>query len=265
MDRREFLKIVGISTATAALHGCVSKNGSENTSSELGPVPTDKMTYRSFPGLGNDKVSLLGYGCMRWPTIPNPNGKGDMIDQEAVNRLVDYAIEHGVNFFDTSPVYVQGWSERATGNALKRHPRESYYVSTKLSNFSDSSRENSLAMYHRSFSELQVDYIDYYLLHSIGGGKGIETFNERFINNGLLDFLLKEREAGRIRNLGKKSAGLPYFLNAFQNPIQFLFLGTESKAYASTHLIRVADLLMHIEIYSGHLPCLFRLRHIIKY
>ena len=201
MDRREFLKIVGISTATAALHGCVSKNGSDKTSSELGPVPTDKMTYRSFPGLGNDKVSLLGYGCMRWPTIPNPNGKGDMIDQEAVNRLVDYAIEHGVNFFDTSPVYVQGWSERATGNALKRHPRESYYVSTKLSNFSDSSRENSLAMYHRSFSELQVDYIDYYLLHSIGGG-GMEAFRKRYVDNGILDFLMEERKAGRIRHLG---------------------------------------------------------------
>jgi predicted aldo/keto reductase-like oxidoreductase len=138
---------------------------------------------------------------MRWPTIPNPNGKGDMIDQEAVNRLVDYAIEHGVNFFDTSPVYVQGWSERATGNALKRHPRESYYVSTKLSNFSDSSRENSLAMYHRSFSELQVDYIDYYLLHSIGGG-GMEAFRKRYVDNGILDFLMEERKAGRIRHLG---------------------------------------------------------------
>ena len=201
MDRREFLKIVGISTASAALHGCVSKNSSKNTNSELGPVPTDKMTYRSFPSLGEDKVSLLGYGCMRWPTIPNPNGKGDMIDQDAVNNLVDYAIEHGVNFFDTSPVYVQGWSERATGNALKRHPRESYYVSTKLSNFSDSSRENSLAMYHRSFSELQVDYIDYYLLHSIGGG-GMDAFRKRYVDNGILDFLMEERKAGRIRHLG---------------------------------------------------------------
>lgn len=201
MDRREFLKIVGISTVSAALHGCVSKNSSKNTNSELGPVPTDKMTYRSFPSLGEDKVSLLGYGCMRWPTIPNPNGKGDMIDQDAVNNLVDYAIEHGVNFFDTSPVYVQGWSERATGNALKRHPRESYYVSTKLSNFSDSSRENSLAMYHRSFSELQVDYIDYYLLHSIGGG-GMDAFRKRYVDNGILDFLMEERKAGRIRHLG---------------------------------------------------------------
>ena len=203
MERREFLKIIGISSATAAtsFYGCTPSTKSTSAGGELGPVPTDKMTYRSFPSLGDDKVSLLGYGCMRWPTIPNPNGNGDMIDQDAVNRLVDYAIQHGVNYFDTSPVYVQGWSERATGNALKRHPRESYYVSTKLSNFSNYSRENSMAMYHRSFQELQVDYIDYYLLHSIGGG-GMDAFRRRYVDNGMLDFLVEERKAGRIRRLG---------------------------------------------------------------
>ena len=201
MDRREFLKILGVGSASAVLTGCNAGQEQNGTIGELGPVPTDKMTYRSFPPLGEDKVSLLGYGCMRWPTIPNPDGKGDIIDQEAVNSLVDYAIEHGVNFFDSSPVYVQGLSERATGNALKRHPRESYYVSTKLSNFSDSSRENSLAMYHRSFRELQVDYIDYYLLHSLGGG-GMDGFRKRYVDNGILDFLMEERKAGRIRHLG---------------------------------------------------------------
>ena len=159
------------------------------------------MTYRTFPTLGNDKISILGYGCMRWPTIKNPEGEGNIIDQETVNRLVDYAIEHGVNFFDTAPVYVQGQSEKATGIALKRYPRESYYVSTKLSNFSNYSRENSMMMYKNSFKNLQVDYIDYYLLHSIGGG-GMKRFRERYVDNGMLDFLIKEREAGRIRRLG---------------------------------------------------------------
>ena len=201
MDRREFLKILGITTASATLAGCNAGKEENSQAGELGPVPTDEMTYRSFPALGEDKVSLLGYGCMRWPTIPNPEGKGDIIDQDRVNELVDYAIGHGVNFFDTSPVYVQGMSERATGIALKRHPRESYYVSTKLSNFSDSSRENSLAMYQRSFRELQVDYIDYYLLHSLGGG-GMDNFRKRYVDNGMLDFLQEERKAGRIRHLG---------------------------------------------------------------
>ncbi len=203
MDRRDFLKLLGISTAATVLPSCVPGNSGNSTDSDSpGADGLGEMTYRQFPSaLGDDKVSLLGYGCMRWPTIPNPDGKGDMIDQEAVNRLVDYAIEHGVNFFDTSPVYVQGWSERATGIALKRHPRSSYYVSTKLSNFSDASRENSLAMYHRSFENLQVDYIDYYLLHSIGGG-GMDKFRARYVDNGILDFLLEERKAGRIRHLG---------------------------------------------------------------
>lgn len=202
IDRRGFLKIVGISaaTTTAALYGCGSGDKAGQGRSASSPVPTDKMTYRSVGGI-KDKVSLLGYGCMRWPTIPSPEGKGDLINQEAVNELVDYAIAHGVNYFDTSPVYVQGWSEKATGIALKRHPREKLYIATKLSNFSNFSRENSLAMYHQSFEDMQVEYFDYYLLHAIGGG-GMKVFNERYIDNGMLDFLLKEREAGRIRHLG---------------------------------------------------------------
>ncbi|MGE0017119.1 MAG: aldo/keto reductase, partial [Bacteroides sp.] len=130
-----------------------------------------------------------------------PDGKGEIIDQEQVNRLVDYAIAHGVNFFDTSPVYVQGLSEKATGIALKRHPRNKYFISTKLSNFQNYSRENSIAMYKQSFKDLQTDYIDYYLLHAVGGG-GISALKERYFDNGLLDFLLNERKAGRIRNLG---------------------------------------------------------------
>lgn len=181
------------------MYGCKPKTEAGAASGELGPVPTDKMTYRSYPSLGNDKVSILGYGCMRWPTIPNPEGKGDIIDQDAVNELVDYAIAHGVNYFDTSPVYVQGWSEKSTGIALKRHPRESYYIATKLSNFSNPTYENSLAMYRRSFEDLQVDYIDYYLLHSVGNGR---TLKQRYIDNGMMDFLMEERKAGRIRKLG---------------------------------------------------------------
>ena len=90
MNRRDFLKIVGISTvgATAAFYGCTpdKKKAGESTKE----VPVGKMTYRQFPP-NEDKVSLLGYGCMRWPTLPAPGGDGNVIDQEEVNRLVDYA------------------------------------------------------------------------------------------------------------------------------------------------------------------------------
>ena len=204
MNRRDFLKIVGLTAAssTGLLYGCGSKEGEQSSGvQDLGPVPTDRMTYRNFSESPEDNVSILGYGCMRWPTVPSPDGKGDLIDQDEVNRLVDYAMAHGVNYYDTSPVYVQGWSEKATGIALKRHPRESFKIATKLSNFSNFTRENSIQMYRQSFVDLQVDYIDYYLLHSIGNG-GIETFRARYIDNGMLDYLLEEREAGRIRHLG---------------------------------------------------------------
>ena len=88
INRRDFFKLAGTGTAVgaAALYGCSGKK--ENTDSEsaaLGEVPTDKMTYRTNPTTG-DRVSLLGYGCMRWPTRKRSDGEGDEIDQEAVNE-----------------------------------------------------------------------------------------------------------------------------------------------------------------------------------
>lgn len=211
IDRREFLRRLGIGTAAvsaSAIVGCDSKNSPvAAATSAQGEVPTDKMTYRVNPNTG-DKVSILGYGCMRWPQVSDESElKEDNggLDQEAINELVDYAIAHGVNYFDTSPSYCKGFSESATGKALSRHPRSKYFIATKLSNFSPStwSREESMKMYSNSFKNLQVDYIDYLLLHGVGmGDDGMETLRKRYFDNGMLDFLMKEREAGRIRNLG---------------------------------------------------------------
>lgn len=205
IDRREFLKRMGVgvaATGAVIAAGCDSRNNVvTGDTTPQGPVPKGKMTYRTNPSTG-DKVSLLGYGCMRWPRLPDDD---DTLDQEMINRLVDTAIEHGVNYFDTSPAYCKGQSEGATGIALSRHPRESYFIATKLSNFAPAtwSREASVAMYHNSLKELRTDYIDYMLLHGVGmGDDGMETLNARYIDNGVLDFLIKEREAGRIRNLG---------------------------------------------------------------
>ena len=208
MGRREFLKRLGLGAAatTAALAGCDSKDaaGTGGRSAQK-EIPTDKMTYRTNPKTGG-KVSILGYGCMRWPTKSGSSARdaADEMDQERVNRLVDYAIAHGVNYFDTSPAYCKGKSEHATGIALSRYPRDKYYIATKLSNFAPQtwSRKASMEMYHNSFKELQVDYIDYMLLHAIGMGNGMADFESRYIKNGMLDFLVEERKAGRIRNLG---------------------------------------------------------------
>ena len=189
LSRRDFLRRLGIGAGSAMAMMALEPL------SVLAQKKTDKgvanrMTYRVQHGSG-EHISLLGFGMMR---LPN--------NQDEVNRLVDYAIEHGVNYFDTAPVYMRGESEVLTGNALARYPREKFFVATKMSNqWGDSSLEGAKKMYMTSMKKLRVDYIDYYLLHSIGGG-GMEAFNRRFIDNGLLDFLLAERKAGRIRHLG---------------------------------------------------------------
>ncbi len=214
IDRREFLRRLGLGSAAvaaASLTGCGSKDTPLSGSGADGSsdIPSGEMTYRTNPTTG-DRVSVLGYGCMRWPQVKGKTSGGETdkdapLDQEAINELVDYALEHGVNYFDTSPAYCRGRSEAATGIALSRHPRDSYFIATKLSNFDPStwSREASIAMYRNSLKELQTDYIDYMLLHAVGGGEdAMKQFNQRYIDNGILDFLVKEREAGRIRNLG---------------------------------------------------------------
>ena len=168
ISRRSFLKLLGggAVTTAAVLTGCKSKSESkavEEYKQQVEP-PVGKMTYRKNAKTG-DQVSLLGYGMMRLPTkdgqASGRESKAE-IDQDMVNRQVDYAIEHGVNYFDTSPAYCQGLSERCTGIALSRHKRSEYYIATKLSNFSPEtqSREQSIKMYHNSMKELQVDYID---------------------------------------------------------------------------------------------------------
>ena len=202
IDRREFLKTAGVAAAAmtglSALTGCRRKGSPDITGSSPDLQPGE-MTFRTNPNNG-DKVSILGYGCMRWPMIKDENGN-DIVDQETVNRLVDYALEHGVNYFDSAPVYLQGQSEAATGKALSRHPRSSYFIATKMSNHRGSrpAREAGIEMYRNSLKAFQTDYIDYYLLHNISS---LESFDRRFRNTGLIDFLLEERKAGRIRNLG---------------------------------------------------------------
>lgn len=195
IDRRDFLKLAGAGALAMGAAACGARgSGNNNSSSEGG-----EMEYRTNPSNG-DKVSLLGYGCMRWQMKKDENGK-DQVDQDSVNELVDIAMKNGVNYYDTSPAYLQGQSEKAAGIALSRYPRDSYYLATKLSNFRNMTREASVKMFHDSLEQMQTEYFDYYLLHSIGRG-GYDAFRKRYEDNGMMDFVLAEREAGRIRQLG---------------------------------------------------------------
>ncbi len=214
INRREFLKrlgLVGGAAMATTLLDPVTSVAKAVMPTKAKDNPNTKMTYRVNRNT-NDSVSLLGFGMMRLPSANN------VINQNEVNRMVDYAIANGVNYFDTAPVYHGGKSEEATGIALKRHDRKKFFVATKLSNFPKNTwtREASEKMYRDSFKNLQVDVIDYYLLHSIGGN-GPNELKERFEDNGMMDFLVKEREAGRIRNLGFSYHGdvkvFDYFLS----------------------------------------------------
>ena len=196
ITRRDFLKVTG---AGALAVGAAAACGPKKAGVSALQTGDGEMEYR-INNKNGDKVSLLGYGCMRWQMKKDENGR-DIIDQDSVNALVDKAMAGGVNYYDTSPAYLQGQSEKAAGIALSRYPRNSYYIATKLSNFGDASPAASQQMYHDSFNQLQTDYFDYYLMHSIGRG-GVRAFRQRYVENGMMDFLLKEREAGRIRQMG---------------------------------------------------------------
>ena len=214
INRRNFLKYLAGGTAAVAPGAAILSSCKGKASKSLGDGST-QMTMRSNPNTG-DVVSLLGYGMMRLPMLPEGSKEDPqtgLFDQDMINRQVDYALEHGVNYFDTSPVYCRGLSERCTGIALKRHPRDKYFIATKLSNFDSRTwpLEESKKMVENSMKELQTDYIDYLLLHSTGNGgrdaegkdlSGLDACKARFIDNGVLDWLVEQKAAGRIRNLG---------------------------------------------------------------
>ena len=201
-SRRTALKIMAAGGAGMILSGSLleSCKGSPAKATTVAKSPIgdkDKIVSRKWESTG-DTVGLLGMGCMRFPqTGGGGMGRGGAIDQEQVNTMVDYAIRHGVNYFDTAPAY--GGSEEATGIALSRYPRESYYIATKMSNFQGGTLDSAKQMFQTSLSRLKTTYVDYFLLH---GASSKRDMDNRFVNNGVIDYILEERKAGRIRHLG---------------------------------------------------------------
>ncbi|MBQ7795366.1 MAG: aldo/keto reductase, partial [Lachnospiraceae bacterium] len=117
------------------------------------------MIYRDFQ---DKKLSLLGFGTMRLPM------NGDVIDDAQVKEMVAYALEHGVNYFDTAYPYHNGESERAIGRALAEHPRDSFYLATKYPGHQLSSiGYNPAEIFEEQLQKCGVDYFDVYLLHNV--------------------------------------------------------------------------------------------------
>ena len=166
------------------------------------------------------EVSLLGYGAMRMPTKDGGHANGwvkegysqSEIDQSELDAQVKTMLEHGVNYFDTSPAYCRGESERRLGEALEKSgfKRSDYIIATKLSNFAPQQYALSECkkMFEDSLKYLRTDYIDNYLLHAIGND-GFATFSKRYLENGALDWCASLRAEGRIRKLGFSYHGDP--------------------------------------------------------
>ncbi|HVI41006.1 MAG TPA: aldo/keto reductase [Anaerovoracaceae bacterium] len=147
------------------------------------------MQYREM-GKTGDKVSILGYGCMRFPKT---NGK---IDEERTKKQIISAIEKGVNYFDTAYMYPN--SETILGNILAEGYREKVMIASKIPPFMVHSRKDMDTVLETQLKRLKTDYIDYYLIHSITTKEGWERMKQL----GAVDFLEKAKAAGKIKRIG---------------------------------------------------------------
>lgn len=151
------------------------------------------MIYNNFKG---KSISALGFGTMRLPTVDGDNAK---IDQAKVNEMFDYAIAHGVNYFDTAWGYHSGMSEISVGEALKRHKRDGFYLATKFPGYDVSNMGKAPEIFARQLEKCQVEYFDFYLVHNVCEAN-IEYYLDPKYKT--VEYLLEEKKNGRIKHLG---------------------------------------------------------------
>ncbi len=151
------------------------------------------MIYKNFK---DKKLSALGFGTMRLPTVDNDISR---IDEERVFEIFDYAISKGVNYFDTAWGYHNGMSEIAVGKALKRHSRDSFYLASKFPGYDVNNFGKHKEIFERQLEKCQVEYFDFYLIHNVCE-KNIEQYLDR--SYGTLDYFLEQKAKGRIKHLG---------------------------------------------------------------
>ncbi len=151
------------------------------------------MICKDFKGI---QVSTLGMGNMRLPST-NSAVQNAPIDWPEAHKVIDYAYEHGVNYFDTAWVYNNGESERCLGECMKKHPRESFYLATK---FHIDAQPDYKYVFEEQLKRLQTDYIDFYLIHCLLDGN-----YQKYLDSGAIDYFLEQKAKGRIKYLGFSS------------------------------------------------------------
>ncbi len=200
ISRRDALKVLG--TGTFGLFAASSGVGALATAC----TPTAKeakVALRKDIKSGN-KVSLLGFGGMRFPLTGEKE-----IDEQLSQQLIDYAYAHGVNYFDTAWNYHKGTSEPFFGKALKKFPRESFYLASKMPGWTITDLNKAKETFQAQLDRTQVEYFDYYLLHAISKR---EDYDRVYREYGVLDYLKQEKKAGRIKRLGFSFHGdMPLF------------------------------------------------------
>ncbi len=163
------------------------------------------MIYSDF---FDKKISLLGFGAMRLPLLPD----GKTIDKGAVEEMVDYAIKRGVNYFDTAFPYHGGMSEIVMGEVLSKYKREDFYLASKYPGHQIAEKYDPADIFEKQLKKCGVEYFDFYLLHNI-----YELSYEVYTDPkwGILPYFLEQKKRGKIKHLGFSCHGRPDNLKAF--------------------------------------------------
>ena len=174
------------------------------------------MLYHEFQGL---ELSALGMGAMRLPVI---DGDDARVDENAVKEMVAYAIEHGVNYFDTAWGYHNGQSELALGRALAAYPRDSFYLADKFPGYDLSNIDKVEEIFEAQLEKCGVDYFDFYLFHNVCE-LNIDAYLDR--SHRIYAYLTEQKKNGRIRHLGFSAHGscevIRRFLDAYGDAMEF--------------------------------------------
>lgn len=174
------------------------------------------MVYKDFQ---DEKLSALGMGAMRLPVI---DGDDANIDSGATEKMVDYAMEHGVNYYDTAWGYHSGNSEIVIGKALRKYPRESFYLADKFPGYDLSNMPKVKEIFEKQLEKCGVEYFDFYLFHNVCEMNIDAYLNEQY---GIFKYLMEQKKAGRIRHLGFSAHGsydvMKRFLNAYGKDMEF--------------------------------------------